>query len=79
VSINTFINAIAKGGNMSMSNGYDVQFELTEDLKGYLDEFQLRNVLSTDPSNVGVALTRGFPPVVYPVPLVPTCPDKPVE
>ena len=38
---------------MSMSNGYDVQFELTEDLKGYLDEFQLSNVLSTDPSNVG--------------------------
>ena len=38
---------------MSMSNGYEVQFELTQDLKGYLDEFQLSNVLSTDPSNVG--------------------------
>ena len=36
MSINTFIQAIANGGSMSMSNGYDVQFDLPSTLKTYL-------------------------------------------
>lgn len=33
MSINTFIAAIAKNGGMSMTNGYDVEFELPPELK----------------------------------------------
>lgn len=53
MSINTFIQAIAQGGNMAMSNGYDVQFEIPEDLKTYLDRYGLGNLFSTDPCNAG--------------------------
>ena len=38
---------------MSMSNGYDVQFEITEDLKTYLAAYKIENLLSTDPCNSG--------------------------
>ncbi len=37
MSINTFINAIASGGSMSMTNGYDVQFQLPSSVKTYLE------------------------------------------
>ena len=36
-----------------MSNGYDVQFEITGSLRNYLDEFALGNLYTTDPSNLG--------------------------
>ena len=36
-----------------MSNGYDVQFEITGSLRNYLDEFSLGNLYTTDPSNLG--------------------------
>ena len=36
-----------------MSNGYDVQFEITGSLRNYLDEFGLGNLYTTDPSNLG--------------------------
>ena len=38
---------------MAMSNGYDVQFEITSSLRNYLDEFALGNLYTTDPSNLG--------------------------
>ena len=53
MSINTFIQAIAQGGNMSMSNGYDVQFEVPAPLKTYLDRYGLGDLFSTDPCNAG--------------------------
>ena len=60
MSINTFIQAIAQGGSMAMSNGYDVQFELPPSdnsnnigLEEYLRNVGIGNVLSTDPCNTG--------------------------
>ena len=38
---------------MSMSNGYDVQFEISEDLKTYLANYNIENLFSTDPCNSG--------------------------
>ena len=38
MSLNTFIAAIAKNGGMSMTNGYDVEFELPPGLKKEVDQ-----------------------------------------
>ena len=45
-----FISAIAKGGGMSMSNGYDIDFQLPEDLNSYI-----RNAIKIDVNKPGTS------------------------
>ncbi len=44
---------MAKGGSMSMSNGYDVHFELPGTLKEYLSTYLLDDVVTANGTNTG--------------------------
>ena len=48
-----FINAIAKGGGMSMTNGYDIDFNLPSDLNNYIQKRIDINVNNPGTSDYG--------------------------
>ena len=55
MSLDTFIASIAARGGMSMTNGYDVDFELPEKLKTYLDEVGIGKITNANsPSDKGI-------------------------
>jgi hypothetical protein len=54
-SMSQFINAISKGGGMSMSNGYDVDFELPAGLNNYIKnttKIDINNSNTSDSSSL---------------------------
>lgn len=56
-SIAQFISAISRGGGMSMTNGYDVEFQLPSGLASYIGSTAKINVNDKDPSKPGYLIS----------------------
>lgn len=56
-SIAQFISAISRGGGMSMTNGYDVEFSIGNDLKNYIQSTAGVNPNDREPSKAGYLIS----------------------